>query len=73
MHIYKKGDKTDYCLSRHGNFINYLQNSTQHPVVKVNAICRKIIGDHQCGFWRNKSTTGQIFCIRQILDNEAVQ
>jgi hypothetical protein len=28
----------------------------------------KIIGDHQCGFRRNKSTTDQIFYIRQILE-----
>jgi hypothetical protein len=26
----------------------------------------EIIGDHRCGFRRNRSTTGQIFCIRQI-------
>ena len=37
----------------------------------------EIIGDHQCGFRRNRSTTDQIFCIRQILEkkwehNEAV-
>jgi sorting nexin-29 len=37
----------------------------------------KIIGDHQCGFRRNRSTTDHIFCIRQILEkkwehNEAV-
>jgi hypothetical protein len=27
----------------------------------------EIVGDHQCGFRRNRSTTDQIFCIRQIL------
>jgi hypothetical protein len=27
----------------------------------------EIIGDHQCGFRHNRSTTDQIFCIRQIL------
>ena len=37
----------------------------------------EVIGDHQCGFRRNRSTTDYIFCIRQILDekreyNEAV-
>jgi hypothetical protein len=26
-----------------------------------------IIGDHQCGFQRNRSTADQIFCIRQML------
>jgi hypothetical protein len=37
----------------------------------------KIIGDHQCGFGRNKSITDKTFCIRHILEkkweyNEAV-
>ena len=37
----------------------------------------EIIGDHQCGFRSNSSTTGPISCIRQILEkkweyNEAV-
>jgi hypothetical protein len=26
----------------------------------------EITGDHQCGFWRNRSTTDQIFYIWQI-------
>jgi hypothetical protein len=30
----------------------------------------EIIGDHQCGFQRNTSTTDQIFCIRQILEKK---
>jgi len=38
---------------------------------------KEIIGDHQCGFQRNRSTTDHIFCICQILEkqweyNEAV-
>ena len=37
----------------------------------------EIMGDYQCGFRRNRSTTDHIFCIRQILEkkwehNEAV-
>jgi hypothetical protein len=28
----------------------------------------EIIGDHQCGFWQNKSTADQIFYIWQILE-----
>jgi hypothetical protein len=36
-----------------------------------------IIGEHQCGFRRNRSTTDHIFCIHEILEkkweyNEAV-
>jgi hypothetical protein len=30
----------------------------------------EIIGDHKCGFRRNRSTTDQIFCIRQILEKK---
>jgi hypothetical protein len=30
----------------------------------------EIIGDHQCGFRRNRSTTDQIICIRQILEKK---
>jgi hypothetical protein len=30
----------------------------------------EIIGDHQCGSRRNRSTTDQIFCIRQILEKK---
>jgi len=30
----------------------------------------EIIGVHQCGFRRNRSTTDQIFCIRQIFENK---
>jgi len=30
----------------------------------------EIIGDHQCGFQRNRSTTDHIFCIHQILEKK---
>jgi hypothetical protein len=30
----------------------------------------EIVGDHQCGFRRNRSTTDQIFYIRQILEKK---
>jgi hypothetical protein len=30
----------------------------------------EIIGDHQCGLPRNRWTTDQIFCIRQILEKK---
>jgi hypothetical protein len=30
----------------------------------------EIIGDHQCGFRRNRSTTDHTLCIRQILEKK---
>jgi len=31
---------------------------------------KEIIGDHQCGFRRNRSTIDHIFCIYQILEKK---
>ena len=44
---------------------------------KLTPYAEEVIGDHQCGFRRNRSTTDHIICIRQILEkkweyNEAV-
>ena len=66
--VYKKGDKTD-CSNHRGLS---LLPTTYKIVFKIllsrlipNA--EGIIGDHQCGFRRNSSTTEHVFCIRQIL------
>ena len=67
VHIYKKGDKTD-CNNYRG--ISLLQ--TTYKVLSNILLSRlvpyanEVIGDHQCGFRRNRSTTDHIFCIRQI-------
>jgi hypothetical protein len=58
-------------------FVNHVQNFFQHLSVKVNSIYRGNFWDHQCGFWSNRSTIDNIFCICQILEkileyNEAV-
>jgi hypothetical protein len=69
--IHKKGDKTD-CNNYRG--ISLL--STSYKTLSNILLSRlvpyidEIIGDHQCGFRRNRSTTDQIFCIRQILDKK---
>jgi hypothetical protein len=67
--IHKMGDKTDcnnYCgislLSTSYNILSNIRLSRLSPYID------EIIGDHQCGFQRNRSTTDQIFCIRQILE-----
>ena len=66
--IYKKGSKT-YCS-------NYRDISLLPTTCKIlsNILLSKlipyageIIGDRQCGFPQNRSTTDHIFCIHQIL------
>jgi hypothetical protein len=76
--IYKKGDKTD-CSNYRG--ISLLSNTykilANILLSRLTPYAEEIIGDHQCGFRRNRSTTDHIFSIRQILEekweyNEAV-
>jgi hypothetical protein len=69
--IHKKGDKND-CNNYRG--ISLL--STSYKILSNILLSRlgpyidEIIGDHQCGFRRNRSTTDQIFCIRQVLEKK---
>jgi len=76
--IHKKGDKTD-CNNYRG--ISLLPTTykilSNILLSRLIAYAEEMIGDHQCGFRRNGSTTDHIFCIRQILEkkwehNEAV-
>jgi hypothetical protein len=66
--IHKKGDKTD-CSNYRG--ISLLSKSYKIlPNILLSRLISyadEIIGDHQCGFQRNRSETDQIFCIHQIL------
>jgi hypothetical protein len=58
------------------HFLKQTLLSTSHKIVSNILISRlspyidQIIGDHQCGFRRNRSTTAQIFYIRQILEKK---
>jgi hypothetical protein len=67
--IHRKGDKTE-CSNYRG--ISLL--STSYKILSNILLARltpyadEIIGDQQCGFRRNRSTTDQIFYIRQILE-----
>jgi sorting nexin-29 len=69
--IHKKGDKTD-CSNYRG--IPLL--STSYKILLNILLARltpyvdEIMGDHQCGFWHNRSTTDQIFYIRQMLEKK---
>ncbi|KAJ4437040.1 hypothetical protein ANN_17174 [Periplaneta americana] len=65
------GDKTN-C----GNFRGISLLLTSYKILS-NILLRRltpyvdeIIGDHQCGFRRNRSTIDQIFCIRQIMEKK---
>jgi hypothetical protein len=63
--IHKTGDKTDF-----NNYHEISLLSTSYKIVsklllsRLNPYIDEIIGDHQCGFQRYRSTTDQIFCIR---------
>jgi hypothetical protein len=69
--IYKKGDKAE-CSNYRG--ISLLSTSCKilYNILLSRLIpyVDEIIGDRQCGFRRNRSTTYQIFCIRQILEEK---
>jgi hypothetical protein len=66
--IHKKGDKTA-C----NNYRGMSLLSTSYKILsnillsRLRSYIDEIIGNHQCGFRRNRSTTDQIFCIRHIL------
>jgi len=69
--IYKKGDKTDF-----SNYSGISLLPTAYKILsaillsKLTPYAEEIIGDHQCGFRRNRSTADHIFCIRQILEKK---
>jgi hypothetical protein len=68
---HKKGDKTD-CSNYRG--ISLL--STSYKILSNILLARltpyadEIMGDHQCGFRRNRLMIDQIFYIRQILEKK---
>jgi hypothetical protein len=67
----QKGDKTE---CNHYYRLSLL--STSYKIVSNILLSRlslyiyETIGDHQCGFQSNKSTTDKIFCICQILEKK---
>jgi hypothetical protein len=65
--VYRKENKID-C----SNYRRIPLLSTSYKIVsnilllRLSSYIDEIIGEHQCGFRRNKSTTDRISCIRQI-------
>jgi len=76
--LHKKGDKTDCNNYRGTLFLPIMHKMLSNILLsRLFPYAEEVIGDHQCGFRRNRSTTDHIFCIRQILEkkweyNEAV-
>ena len=69
--INKKGEKTD-C----NNYSGISVLPTTYKILsnillsKIILHAEEIIGDRQCGFQRNRSTTDHIICIRHILETK---
>ena len=68
--IHKKEDKTD-CNNYRGISLLLTNYKILSNILLSRLIphAKEIIGDHQCGFRRNRSTI-DIFCIRQILEKK---
>jgi hypothetical protein len=68
--IHKKGDKTDCSNYRGISLLSSYKTLSNILLTRLTPYADEIIWDHQCGFWRNRSTTDQTFYIRQILKNK---
>jgi hypothetical protein len=69
--VYKKGDKTDRSNYRGISLLSTLYKILSNILLpRLSPYKDEIIGDHQCGFPRNRLTTDQNFCICQILGGD---
>jgi hypothetical protein len=65
------GDKTDCINYKWISLLSTTYKISSNIVVSMLTLyIDKIIGDYQHGFWRNRSTTDQIFCIHQIMEKK---
>jgi len=69
--IYKKGDNTE-CITYRGTSIlpTTYKGLSNILFSRLTPYTEEIIGDHQCGFKRNRSSIDHIFCIRQIFEKK---
>jgi hypothetical protein len=69
--IYKKGDKTN-CNNYRGISLLLIAYKILSNILlaRLTPNVNEIIGDNQCGFRRSRSSTDQIFYIRQILEKK---
>jgi len=68
--VCKKGDKTDNSNYRWISLLPTTYKILSDIIWRLTLYIGQIIGDHQCEFWCNRSTTDQIFCICQILEKK---
>ena len=65
--VYKKGDKRDYSYYRSISLLPTIYKILANILLsRLTPYTEEIIGDHQCGFRRSRSTTYHIFRIHQI-------
>jgi len=66
--IYKKGEKTHCCNYRGISLLSPTHKILSNILLsRLTPHAQAIIGDHQCGFWHNRSPPDHTFCIRQRL------
>jgi hypothetical protein len=66
--VHEKGDKTDYNNYREISLLSTAYKILSNTLLSgLSPYIDEIIGNHQCGFLRNRPTTDQIFCIRLLL------
>jgi hypothetical protein len=69
--IHRKGDKTDFSNYRGISLLSTSYNILSNILIsRLIPYADEIIGDRQCGFRRNRSTTDHIFYIRPILEKK---
>jgi hypothetical protein len=67
--IHKKGDILECSNYRGVRLLNTAYKILSNILfTRISPFAENIIGNYQCGFQKNRSTTNQIFTLRQILE-----
>jgi sorting nexin-29 len=67
--ILKKGDIMECCNYRGVSILNTAYKIFSSTLfMRISPFAKNIIGNYQCGCWKNRSTINQIFTLGQILE-----